>query len=145
MHTSQATRVTARYTTLSDDSACRPRGDGHRPPSPEGSVEGSDGESRAADAVLDVSRLEREVEGLRRRILTQAAIEQAKGLLVGFYGIDADSAFAVLVRWSQHTNTKLHLMAADLVAAASAPGGHPHAALQRFVDDLPKGHNSPAG
>jgi hypothetical protein len=43
-------------------------------------------------------------------------IEQAKGMLMILYGIDADAAFAVL-RWrSQELNVKLHAVAAQLVA-----------------------------
>lgn len=145
MHTSQATWGTARHNSMSDDSSYRPLRDDARSPSPGCGVEVSGGGSHTSDAAQEVARLAEEVEGLRRRLLTQPTIEQAKGLLIGFYGIDPDTAFAVLVRWSQHTNTKLHRVAADLVAAAGEPGGHPHAALQRFVDDLPKGSGSPVG
>lgn len=77
-----------------------------------------------------------EVVGLRRRLATQPVIEQAKGLLIGFYGVDADVAFAVLVRWSQHTNVRLHALATDLVAAASQPSAQPLVSLRSFIDQL---------
>ncbi len=46
----------------------------------------------------------------------RAVIEQAKGALMLTYRMDADAAFAWLLRRSQTTNTKLHDVAAALVA-----------------------------
>ena len=44
----------------------------------------------------------------------RAVIEQAKGVLMAVYRIDAQAAFDLL-RWgSQHTNTKLRVMAEQL-------------------------------
>ena len=44
----------------------------------------------------------------------RAVIEQAKGVLMAVYSIDAQAAFDLL-RWgSQHTNTKLRVMAEQL-------------------------------
>jgi AmiR/NasT family two-component response regulator len=51
-------------------------------------------------------------EALRHR----AVIEQAKGIVMVVYGVDADAAFHLLRRHSQNTNTELHLLAARLVA-----------------------------
>jgi hypothetical protein len=46
---------------------------------------------------------------------TRAVIEQAKGILMGVYHIDSDAAFGLL-RWhSQHTNTKVRVLAEGLV------------------------------
>jgi hypothetical protein len=42
-------------------------------------------------------------------------IEQAKGALMLRYGLDQDAAFAVLKRWSQDSNIKLHTIADTLV------------------------------
>jgi hypothetical protein len=54
-------------------------------------------------------------EAVQRSAETRATIEQAKGVLIGAYGIDAATAFDLL-RWaSQQTNTKLRLVAANLV------------------------------
>ena len=50
----------------------------------------------------------------------RAVIEQAKGMLMLTYRIDADTAFEVLRRHSQTTNTKVHDLAAHLVAHATA-------------------------
>ncbi|SDS98553.1 ANTAR domain-containing protein [Friedmanniella luteola] len=85
----------------------------------------------------EVAELSQEIEALRRRLANLPAIEQAKGVLIGFYAVDADAAFALLVRWSQHTNIKLHRLASDLITAANDTSGHPHAQLRIFIDQLP--------
>lgn len=46
----------------------------------------------------------------------RAAIEQAKGALMLVYRIDADEAFELLQWRSQHSNTKLRLLATQIVA-----------------------------
>lgn len=45
----------------------------------------------------------------------RAIIEQAKGVLMMVYGISADRAFDILVWRSQETNTKLRMLASQLV------------------------------
>jgi hypothetical protein len=86
------------------------------------------------DAII--AALGQEVHGLRQRQLTQAVIEQAKGMLMGYYGITADMAFTVLTRWSQESNTKLRDIAAALVAAGGQPSTEPFGALRTALDDL---------
>jgi ANTAR domain/PAS fold len=49
----------------------------------------------------------------------RAVIEQAKGILMLIYRIDADTAFEMLRRHSQNTNTKLRDLAARLVDQAT--------------------------
>src|SRR3954454_20646698 len=76
---------------------------------------------------LDVTADDREVlwaelHGLRQKLASLPVIEQAKGLLMGLYGVDADTAFTILQRWSSHTNTKLRCLSAELIDAASNPG-----------------------
>ena len=81
-----------------------------------------------------------ENENLRRKLQTLPVIEQAKGILMGRYGIPADDAFEMLRRWSQDTNTKLHLVAQTIIShrcqaeasdrlsrrdPASTPAAHP--------------------
>ncbi len=44
----------------------------------------------------------------------RAVIEQAKGVLMAVYSIDAQAAFDLLKWGSQHTNTKLRVMAEQL-------------------------------
>jgi hypothetical protein len=54
-------------------------------------------------------------EELEAIVSNREVIEQAKGMLMALYELDADAAFAVL-RWrSQQLNVKLHTVAADLV------------------------------
>lgn len=55
-------------------------------------------------------------ETLPELYAARAPIEQAKGALIAVYGIDADQAFQLLTWRSQETNTKLRLLAAQLVA-----------------------------
>ena len=49
----------------------------------------------------------------------RAVIEQAKGIIMAARDVDADAAFGLLTAQSQHMNTKLHAVAADLAAAAA--------------------------
>ncbi|MEO3756963.1 PAS and ANTAR domain-containing protein [Mycobacterium sp. B14F4] len=55
-------------------------------------------------------------DSLPELLHARAAIEQAKGALMLVYGIDADAAFELLMWRSQHTNTKLRALAAQIVA-----------------------------
>jgi hypothetical protein len=54
-------------------------------------------------------------EAVRRSAESRAVIEQAKGILMAVYGIDADSAFAVLRTRSQNGNLKLRHVADGLL------------------------------
>lgn len=67
-----------------------------------------------ASKVID--RLRVENAHLRRKLETAPVIEQAKGILMHHYGVDADTAFQILCRWSQDTNTKLSRIAEILTA-----------------------------
>ncbi|WP_232320255.1 GAF and ANTAR domain-containing protein [Rhodococcus sp. WMMA185] len=49
---------------------------------------------------------------------SRAAIDQAKGILMAMRGLDAATAFDVLVAYSQRENVKLHEVAERVVAAA---------------------------
>ena len=46
---------------------------------------------------------------------------------MGYYGIDADTAFALLKRWSQSSNTKLREISSILVNAATSQAAVPAA------------------
>ncbi len=50
---------------------------------------------------------------------SRSAIEQAKGILMQLLAVDADCAFAVLSRYSQHHNIKVRVLAERLVEAAA--------------------------
>lgn len=49
------------------------------------------------------------------QLASQPQIEQAKGILIRDLGLDAEEAFALLVRLSQHSNIKLRTVAAHVV------------------------------
>jgi hypothetical protein len=54
-------------------------------------------------------------EALEGSVQARAVIEQAKGILIAVYGVDAEAAYQLL-RWhSQHGNVKLRLIAQALV------------------------------
>lgn len=57
-------------------------------------------------------------ENLELALANRAVIEQAKGMLMGQRGLDADAAFAVLRRASQRENVKLRDIAQRLVDQA---------------------------
>ena len=63
---------------------------------------------------------------------SRALIEQAKGVLIAAYGVNADDAFSILRQRSQDSNIKVKDIAAQLVAALS--GGS--AKLRTRVDDV---------
>ncbi|WP_240719960.1 PAS and ANTAR domain-containing protein [Pseudarthrobacter sp. NamB4] len=60
----------------------------------------------------------------------KAVIEQAKGIVMTLHGVEAESAFKILADQSQHTNTKLHVVAEELAKAAAA--GKAREALESF-------------
>ncbi len=133
MYAEQATVSTDRIAVPSGDRVCRASQEGRR----RGPVGGSaPAPAETPDATPQLAELLKEVDWLRARLLTQPVIEQAKGVLVGFYGIDPDTAFTVLVRWSQHTNTKLRLLAENLVEAAVSAEGESQAGLRELLHQL---------
>lgn len=117
-------------------------------PSPETVARGERGRGSAADPHQDrsagearsdwawqqhLSRLD--AEDLRRLAASLPVIEQAKGVLMAYFGCDADAAFAILRRWSSTRNVKLRTVAATVVCAASRPRSEPFGALRRFLAD----------
>ncbi|HEU4946772.1 MAG TPA: ANTAR domain-containing protein [Kribbella sp.] len=69
----------------------------------------------APDPELDV--LLAEVRNLHRALLTRGQIDQAKGVLMALYGLDADAAFAMLVWYSRRTNLPLRELSMRFLAA----------------------------
>jgi hypothetical protein len=55
-------------------------------------------------------------EAVQSSARQRAVIEQAKGVLMLAFGLNADAAFALLVWHSQRSNRKVHAIAADLMA-----------------------------
>ncbi|HWJ67786.1 MAG TPA: PAS and ANTAR domain-containing protein [Nocardioides sp.] len=79
--------------------------------------------SAAADAAVAASAQARDT------------IEQAKGILMLGYGLDADAAFAMLKWWSRNRNVKVRAVADRLIQVARE--GHvSHPGLRRLLDAL---------
>jgi AmiR/NasT family two-component response regulator len=53
---------------------------------------------------------------MEQAMASRAVIEQAKGVLMARHGIDETVAFELLRRQSQEQNTKLRILAAQVVA-----------------------------
>lgn len=72
---------------------------------------------------LELSRLreeliatkERESGQLRSALESRTMLSEAVGLMMATFRCDADTAFEKLVAFSQHRNTKLRVIAAEIV------------------------------
>lgn len=71
------------------------------------------------DTLLD------EVRHLHRALLTRGAIDQAKGVLMAVYGLDADAAFAMLVWYSRGAGLPLHELSTRFLEAVRRAGAEP--------------------
>lgn len=63
----------------------------------------------------EAEELRVEVGQLKRAMLTRPVIDLARGVLMASFGLSPEDAWSVLVDVSQHTNTKLHQLAVELV------------------------------
>ncbi|MFJ8137819.1 anti-sigma factor antagonist [Streptomyces sp. NPDC096013] len=89
--------------------------DGHRhSPAPHGLME----EYGVSD---EVEELRVEVAQLKRAMLTRPVIDLARGTLMATFGLSPEDAWNVLADVSQHTNTKLHQLAEELVESVNGP------------------------
>ncbi|HKV19547.1 MAG TPA: ANTAR domain-containing protein [Mycobacterium sp.] len=66
-----------------------------------------------------------ELGQLRSKLANQPVIEEAKGMLMGAFGISSDEAFELLRTASQSNNVKLRDVARHLVARWTADGPRP--------------------
>jgi AmiR/NasT family two-component response regulator len=64
-----------------------------------------------------------EVKSLTEGLQTRTVIGEAVGLLMGRYDLSAEDAFEELVRRSSHSNRKVRVLAAEIVAEANAAAG----------------------
>ncbi|WP_433781188.1 ANTAR domain-containing protein [Actinomycetospora sp. CA-101289] len=85
----------------------------------------------SAETLLDELRLK--VRDHERARASLPVIEQAKGMLMGRFGLDAEEAFTVLRTLSQEHNTKLRDLA-DRLTAAAPDGTDRDGARARAVD-----------
>lgn len=67
------------------------------------------------------AQLREEVLGLRAAMASRAVIEQAKGILMGRYGLTEDRAWAILVRRSSEQERKVRELAEELVESVLPP------------------------
>lgn len=74
--------------------------------------------ARHAAVAIATARTE---ENLERAIDARKVIGQAQGILMERFDLDADKAFQVLVRYSQHSNIKLRDIAQTLAQTRSLP------------------------
>lgn len=58
---------------------------------------------------------------LQNALNTRTIVGQAQGVLMERFGVEADRAFAILRRYSQHKNIKLTKVARDLVETRELP------------------------
>lgn len=95
----------------------------------------------------ELEALRHEVTGLRAALLSRATIDQARGILIGRYRISPEQAFNVLVRWSQHRNIKLRVIAEALVGMHHSGPDAPavDAELRQWLDEHLSGRTVPTG
>jgi hypothetical protein len=82
----------------------------------EGAVIGTEGYYIDLTDTFDQTRRQALDTSLPELLESRAAIEQAKGALMLVYRIDANAAFELLLWRSQHTNTKVRALAAQIIA-----------------------------
>lgn len=73
-----------------------------------------------ADSREEFEALREELRQLRAALRSRAIIEQAKGIVMGRFGISADAAWNYLVRRSQTENVKIRDLAGALVVGTAA-------------------------
>ena len=71
--------------------------------------------NHSVDDALQHSEQKRSTEAVQGIVEQRAPIEQAKGMLMFVYGIDANTAFDMLRDQSQNHNVKLRLVAEQIV------------------------------
>ncbi|MDT0169261.1 PAS and ANTAR domain-containing protein [Pseudarthrobacter sp. BRE9] len=62
-------------------------------------------------------------EAVAASAVNRAVIEQAKGILMGRTGVNAEQAFELISQLSQDTNRKVHAIAQEIVERATAQDG----------------------
>lgn len=92
-------------------------------------------EYRAEQAEQREEAAAERVDGLEHALTSRATIDQAKGVIMAVFGLNADAAFEVLVRVSQHANVKLATVAEQFLSDAQQCdlGGLPRDRLTRVL------------
>ena len=73
-------------------------------------------------AARDLEAMAEEIDQLREALASRASIDQAKGILMARYAVDADEAFRRLVKMSNDSNVRVVEVASALVYAAGGGG-----------------------
>ena len=68
-----------------------------------------------------LEHLERENAQLREALVSRIVIEQAKGVLAERYGIEIDTAFALLRRTARSKRMRIHVLARLIVTGRAEP------------------------
>jgi hypothetical protein len=87
-----------------------------RPDRPSGASDSS-GSADAADPAAAAARIRQLEEALE----SHALVDQARGVLMATHRIDADAAWALLVRVSSHQNIKVRTLAEAVVTLVTSP------------------------
>lgn len=72
-------------------------------------------------------------EAVAASALNRAAIEQAKGILMGRTGVDADQAYELMSQLSQDTNRKVHAIAHEIIERATSADRDPKSRAQPLL------------
>ncbi|MBO8193643.1 ANTAR domain-containing protein [Streptomyces oryzae] len=83
-----------------------------------GSADAGSADLEREQLAAQVEELRAEVGQLRQALETRPVIDQARGMVMALAPCDAETAWQVLVRVSQHSNIKLRSVASALVAGA---------------------------
>jgi anti-anti-sigma factor len=88
----------------------------------------------------EAAELRTEVVQLKRAMLTRPVIDLARGVLMASFGLSPEDAWNVLVSLSQHTNTKLHQVAEEVVDSVNgAPlPDHLHQRITTAIAEIPR-------
>ena len=63
----------------------------------------------------------RRIQQLEAALEAHAVVDQARGILMALHRIDADGAWALLVRVSSHENVKIRTLAEAVIAIITSP------------------------
>jgi ANTAR domain-containing protein len=89
------------------------------------------------------------LDGLERRLASQPLIEQSKGILMGHFGMDPETAFALLRRWSSYTNLKIRdisqLLVTTVTTRQRTNSGAIGQQLTDLIESLNQGRHPAAG
>lgn len=97
-----------------------------------GAVVGSEGYYIDLTDTFDQARRQVLDDSLPELFESRAAIEQAKGVLMLVYRVNAQAAFEILMWRSQQTNTKLRALASQVVAELDTLQYEPDSLRRKF-------------